>query len=222
MISSNPERGAYIPFPEPVVGPDFDIREGPCGYLVFNTYWRPYILGALKVLARPETWKADTQEEIDDLVEQGMHLQCLIPGVQNAPADTPCSPDAFLILDGSGPGVNTQIALGTVNTLNELCYAVASMNTTCDAGVVNWHLEDINGNPVGAIVRVFAFAIDQTIIPPFASYQYLDCNNTYHTFSGANQGFLINPTDIQSLSATVTGGMLMMVTILSKVQCGPA
>ncbi len=68
---------SFIPFPTPVDFPDSDIEDTPRVSLCFNADWLPWVLGALKVLARSETWDAD-QETSDVLVEQAMRLQTLV------------------------------------------------------------------------------------------------------------------------------------------------
>jgi hypothetical protein len=76
--------GSFIPYPYPVDFPDADIEDTPKVSLCFNESWLPWVLGALKVLARSETWDTD-QEASDALVEQGMRLQRLV----NAGCETP-------------------------------------------------------------------------------------------------------------------------------------
>lgn len=48
----------YIPFPRPVPVPTQDVDSPPVARICFNESWLPYVLGALKSLARPETWDA--------------------------------------------------------------------------------------------------------------------------------------------------------------------
>jgi len=75
--------GAFIPFPMPVPFPDSDVEETPTVCLRFNEDWLPWVLGALKVLARSETWASDV-EGTDALVEQGHRLLSLV--------EDPCNP----------------------------------------------------------------------------------------------------------------------------------
>jgi len=49
-------RGAYIPFPLPVPAITDDPLSSEDNSLCWSDAWTPAILGALKVLARPETW----------------------------------------------------------------------------------------------------------------------------------------------------------------------
>lgn len=49
-------RGAYIPFPNPIPAITTDPLSSEDQSLCWNADWNPAILGALKVLARPETW----------------------------------------------------------------------------------------------------------------------------------------------------------------------
>lgn len=50
---------SYIPFPRPVPVPTQDVDSAPISRICFNSSWLPYVLGALKSLARPETWDAE-------------------------------------------------------------------------------------------------------------------------------------------------------------------
>jgi len=71
------ERGSFIPYPRPVVPPTSDIQDAPLVSFCLNEDWAAYVLGCLKVLARPETWNAD-QAAIDSAVEQAMRIAFLL------------------------------------------------------------------------------------------------------------------------------------------------
>jgi hypothetical protein len=65
------ENGYFIPFTHPVDFPDTELDDEPQVRLCFNADWVPYVLGALKILARPETWEA-SKEGRDVLVQEAM------------------------------------------------------------------------------------------------------------------------------------------------------
>lgn len=50
------QQGPYIPFEKPVPVPLVAVDDDPKVYICFNESWLPLVLGALKVLCRPETY----------------------------------------------------------------------------------------------------------------------------------------------------------------------
>jgi len=71
--------GSFIPFPLPVNVDDIEINDvdaEPLRRLCFNAGYEPLIRGALKALAREETYMGE-REVIDNLVQQGYHLQTM-------------------------------------------------------------------------------------------------------------------------------------------------
>lgn len=71
---------AYPPFDKPVDAPASDPDTGTLYTVCFNAEWLPYILGALGVLARPETYKADDLAAINLAAQRGSHLLDLFMG----------------------------------------------------------------------------------------------------------------------------------------------
>lgn len=57
--------GFFPSFPQPVTPPSTDIKASPQLALCFNEDWLPLIMGAVKVLMRPETYKGDIPTVID-------------------------------------------------------------------------------------------------------------------------------------------------------------
>lgn len=57
--------GFFPSFPQPVQPPTTDIKASPTLALCFNEEWLPLIMGAVKVLMRPETYKGDIPTIID-------------------------------------------------------------------------------------------------------------------------------------------------------------
>jgi len=76
--------GSYIPFPRPVTSPDGSFLGTPQVSLCFSAAWTPYVIGALKALARKETWaEGDGQDDNWVLEARSMiariEEQCLEP-----------------------------------------------------------------------------------------------------------------------------------------------
>jgi hypothetical protein len=219
--SSAPERGAFIPFPLPVEGPEEDIRSGPCGVLVFNDSWRPYILGALKVLARPETWKSDDPEKIAGWVEQGMHLQSMLPGISGNIG--PCNVDWVAIADFVAGFHHIGTLLNPLDEVSgQFYFSYAAINDLGDAGAVSIHFEDFNGNFVGGLVDVRWFSINTNIIPSFWQYDYTDCTGGHHTGSDFTTGGALLNKQMREIAISQTGGLYVTVTLKGKFLCGPA
>lgn len=55
-------QGPYIPFEKPIPVPASLSDAAPLSSICFNSSWKPMVVGALKVLARPETWEGTDAE----------------------------------------------------------------------------------------------------------------------------------------------------------------
>jgi hypothetical protein len=86
-------RGGFAPFRDPVTPPDADPFDGPLFRLDFSEEWLPFVLGALKVLARPETWKRDDLVANDLAVQRGHDLLSAADRIGEA------CPDWYFALD---------------------------------------------------------------------------------------------------------------------------
>lgn len=65
--------GPYIPFTKPVPVPGALADDDPLMHVCFNEEWLPAVIGALKVLARPESWQG-TLAEIQDITKSAHDL----------------------------------------------------------------------------------------------------------------------------------------------------
>jgi hypothetical protein len=63
---------AFMPFLLPVPTPETDPQDSADTSISFNSEWAPYVLGALKVLTRPETWKGPDQATIELTIQRVM------------------------------------------------------------------------------------------------------------------------------------------------------
>jgi len=70
--------GPWKPFPEPLPPPIVDPAESPFLALKFNEAWRPYIVGCLSSLARPETYEDTLDAFIREDIDFGSQLPFLI------------------------------------------------------------------------------------------------------------------------------------------------
>lgn len=64
MLAPMDQQGPYTPFDKPVPVPGSNADDMPLMSVCFNDLWFPVVLGALKVLCRPETW-VGTKSEIE-------------------------------------------------------------------------------------------------------------------------------------------------------------
>jgi len=78
MASLMSNNGYYIPFLEPVIPPPHEIDQELSKQVAFDGQWLPVILGALKVLARPETYVDITERTAIESSLEGHHLLDLI------------------------------------------------------------------------------------------------------------------------------------------------
>lgn len=129
---------AYEPFDKPVDPPTSDPDEGTLYTVCFNEEYLPYILGALGVLARPETYKGDDLAAINQAAQRGSHLldifmgECPVPPTKLR-ADDACTlswsyddwatfdsydPSACILanIDSTVPGMITQAIIDAINS----------------------------------------------------------------------------------------------------------
>lgn len=62
IIAPMDRQGPYIPFEKPIPVPVSLADEEPLSHICFSSEWLPFVIGALKVLARPETWEGTDLE----------------------------------------------------------------------------------------------------------------------------------------------------------------
>jgi len=65
--------GFWPPYPIPVPVPSSNLVDSPQVKICFNSDWLPYVAGALKVLARPETW-IGSWDEIVRVTDQAQFI----------------------------------------------------------------------------------------------------------------------------------------------------
>ncbi len=75
------ENGAVIPFPRPTRENGFAIDQPPFVCIKFNAEWLPYVMGALKILMRAETYETDGETANLD-AREAMMLPALIVDCQ--------------------------------------------------------------------------------------------------------------------------------------------
>lgn len=73
MTSLMRQQGPYIPFETPVPIPTALSDDAPLSHICFNSEWLPAVIGALKVLCRPETWEG-TDEDIRSVIASAHDL----------------------------------------------------------------------------------------------------------------------------------------------------
>lgn len=112
MTPKNPfwlEGKSFIPFRKPVVIADWqEVVTGDLVSVCFDRGWRPYILGALSVLERPETWEADNTSFAETMASLGADLiaQFSAPTggcIADIPSFVPGACEADFVNDGAGP-----------------------------------------------------------------------------------------------------------------------
>lgn len=69
----DPGQGSYIPFPDPIDAIVTDSQLPPLNCVRFNAAWQPHVLGAIKALTRPETYRGSSVD-IEAAVQGGQDI----------------------------------------------------------------------------------------------------------------------------------------------------
>jgi len=130
-ITPNDQQGAFMPFDVPLGAHRADPFASADRSLCWADDWTPYIVTALKVLTRPETWHG-TENAIKDACLGG---QALIAGIQDD-----CSPCAVLPFACPGDAVEVDSPYGawTCPTWGTHVFGSGWQNTMNGYGGYNW------------------------------------------------------------------------------------
>jgi len=198
-------RGAYIGFPNPMPTITTDPTATSDWGLCLSDDWRPAVIGALKVLCRPETW-VGTEADIEASMLGGQKiLQAIVDGCSGSgvpfscPFDLSAGPGDWSIhLDAthtpdnegvwqSGTGFKAET---TVQSGTSLIYRVLSVSYTYAAPIV-----------VTSVDAFYSFVLGNIGGPGFGNNLALDLSGSLVAFTGfdpfghadeVNQHFHIN------------------------------
>lgn len=214
--------GPWKPFPEPLVPPIVDPREEPFLILKFNEAWRPYIVGCLSSLARPETYEDILDNFIREDIDNGGELPWLIqpyPVVAfynwrhvQKPGDNGDSP-IVIVESFTAPGIDGFYGSRFLGLDFDRDNAVQ---------VTGVGLTGPGTYPVGGhVVSMFGFLLE-TVVGNTWSVERTDCldNTVVDTFGG--QDFEITDFDCKAFQIIALGSYFVSIIIDTNWECGPA
>jgi len=169
--------GYWIPFPEPIPVPEGDVTTSLDRMLLFPEFYQPYILGALKVLTRPEIYDGTTKSEFAFAMQQG---EDILAAVSVFPHETT---DVYYSLSASGfYGSTTDVFYDKTTGAMSSDSSVASDGLSSSNISITMHSHP-DGDNIGAFLSVEIF------YSPVASKAYVI---TGHTCTGliSESGFV--------------------------------
>lgn len=199
----------YIPFPRPVPVPTQDVDSAPISRICFNSSWLPYVLGALKSLARPEVWDAgESTRELASI--QAQYL--LSEGVD-------CLDTELGV--GSGSIVVTSVSEYTTHTVpvtvlnHDMVLSLWSIFETESEGA-HIYLRFDTLPPSGAnrqvVCEVLAGWFHAPAIPQTWGIDWTDCSGTIHIANTTGATFTL--TDIYPREMRISGVVDFSLAIL--------
>jgi len=218
MATLMDNNGYFIPFMSPVTPPSNEIDQELSKQLVFDGSWLPVILGALKVLVRPETYVDITERTAIESSLEGHQLLDLIDDypktLYNWHLLLTVDADYYIILEPSScPSSRERKAFIAVwNSNDALAGAI---------GIGGQGRDVASGDIVGG-----DFTVD-VYYQPSASKAYTegstDCTGTYDPHSGFVENghhlFSYSGRDNFNVSIDAITLMLVVVTITSDYTC---
>lgn len=213
--------GPWKPFPHPIDYPLANPTDEPYLALKFNVTWRPYIVGALSALARPETYAEYGTGFIKEDIDWGGQLPWLIEPYTPAvcPNWTWVIPDNLppiageslfkeFAIDGCGLHGRSFFAWATTDPINEYCE-------------LNFRGDDLNGVIAGGNIRDLwihqASGNNAAVIHIF----YTECAGFSGTVDTLN-GFEDFDLDWQQFSIKSTDNFMAWWTIDYTYNCSGA
>jgi len=220
------EYGPWKPFPEPLPPPIVDPRTDPLLILKFNEAWRPYIVGCLSSLARPETYEDVLDEFIREDIDNGGQLPWLIepypvidffnwrfiqdPG-QSGDTVTPT------IFQHFAPGIDGQWAT-TFYCVNP-CTECENYHQTSGIGQQNYDPFTVG---MGGHITSMYGVLFSTVVGNAWTVEHEDCLGGVVIDSFGGQSFEITDFDMKRFVVGALGSFYLSINFDSDWSCGPA
>jgi len=216
------ELGFFVPFPRPIPILEIEPDAAPLVKVCINEDWLPIVVGALKVLAMPQTWANSSNEDTANMVLRASLLLDLFDGNCGTIEE-----DINWFLDFV-PGS------GNDSDIQEMGAGVGPDDTTSWAGEINKNIItgnsviDVSGHPnddpdllVGGLITNI-LVIGTPIGASFAwTISWVDClDNTGVDTGLGNLG--VSNVHWKSFSVIMGGSCHFDVTIKGLWECGPA
>lgn len=210
-MTDNPNsyRGSFIPFrrgfPVDDIAP-YGALDTPRVAIHWNQFYTPYILGAIKALARPETF-AGTPQNLESWVETMMQIVVQepvpYPQVPNwSPVDTEESYQIYA-LNQRGLGVNGPF------------YVRCSLGSAFNISFI----DNVTEDPVGGLLNVFRYTDTGGGVAVFGDCTLIgNQHHDWQTFGGAFDliSELGGPAEISNITMFCDGGDVMMQMIMKN------
>lgn len=218
--------GSWIPLPRPVVPPITELSDEPLLKLSFNEEWRPLVVSALSVLARPETYDEGLTGFIEEDARRGAQFPWQItPDVLDnfynwrliqKPGDNGDSAivvDQLLIAPGHDGSYGSQVVVfnGCAN-----CEDSHQVTLVGQQG----------GSPFtvgvgGHVASIFAFTLE-SIIGNAWSVSITDCLDNTVVHTGGGSTISISGQDLKEIQVVTLGAFIVSIIIDEDYSCSPA
>lgn len=206
--------------------PQFSVVDEPRYSICFNQSWLTPVVSALKILARPETWKADTAAEIRDAVRDGHTLLSAV----NEFCGSPC---ANWYLDATNVEcVEMSLDLNFAGVPGcdgcpEYRFYYGSCHQPTFAGSNLYSIEvrglaSANGSPVGGHFCRFTAKPLTNPLTPIYTYFYRDCLGALQTDTVPDETFILDDFIARSVCVQAPFPFCFAVVIDSPYVCGVA
>lgn len=219
-------QGPYVPFEKPVPIPSGTMASNPKTSICFNSTWLPAVLGALKVLARPETW-IGTKAQINATTKDAHDL---IAAVSDGCVDQlDCSPVFVQAVDGWEGHSNSPSVLIKPNLCDgcgsnsRIVVYDQSFNLTGGLADLAFRFKSQDsGHEVGIhICELKAFQTDGTVGNVW-QFAYKDCFGVTQFVSGVGTSFTRTGFDAQRIALSALAEFVVSITWDGPIVCEPA
>lgn len=218
--------GPWKPFPEPLPPPVVDPATEPFLVLKFNEVWRPYIVGCLSSLARPETYEDTLDAFIREDIDFGGQLPWLIE-----PFPVPTFYNWRFLQDPSQSGDSANVIVrplvapgidGFFGTEFIVFNGCAGCENAHQVTGIGQQADDPFTLGVGGhVTSLYAFLLE-TVVGNAWSVEITDCLDSTAVFSGGGQDFLMEDFDCKHFQVNALGLFVVSLIIEADYSCTPA
>lgn len=226
MISPMDQQGPFIPFEKGVPVPGTLADDEPFDRICFNSSWRPMVVGALKILCRPETWTG-TEAEIKVAMGSAHDLISAYEEGCPAPATPDCLPVSVQYFDGF-EGHNNTNGHSWFPFFNNTCGSfqrVHAGNKVMTAGLADLCLrfrDRVSNNVVGVHIAELKVVVGDNTLTPVWQVAWDDCVFGSSFDSGVGPVYTKRGFDAKVIAVSGLSNFSYTITIEGPIVCGPA
>jgi len=181
--------GPWISFPRPIPIPLPGSLDDASWCVIINEEWLPAVIGALKVLARPQTWDSNDPEEIAAAQREASNM---LAAWQQGCAGGVIVPDWHYVINGSGLLVrlNKDITFcvpgSPEDAINSRVFFVT--NASEPPEVINLMILIVeNGTTIYSGANICDFTISTDLSEDLVSVHTIDCLGGFMDVGGAGR-----------------------------------